>query len=57
MNNPNLDRKTIWFAPGVWRALNSLMKIKGDDSPSLTVERLIKDAHAQALGTSPKAAR
>lgn len=40
-----LERKTIWFTPYVWRALNSLMRIKGDDSPSLTVERLVRDAY------------
>lgn len=48
MTTPShLDRKTIWFTPPVWLMLTSLMRIKGDDSPSLTVEHLIREAYDQ----------
>lgn len=46
-----LDRKTIWFTPPVWLMLTSLMRIKGDDSPSLTVERLVRDAYDKIKNT------
>jgi hypothetical protein len=40
-----LDRKTLYFVPPVWLMLNSLMRMRCHDSPSVTVEHLIRESY------------
>lgn len=44
MNN-SPTKKALWFSPNVWLMLNSLMRIRCDDNPSVTVERLIRESY------------
>lgn len=51
MTRANIERKTVWFDRNVWQMLNLLMSIYAIASPSLMVERLVKDAHNETNHT------